>query len=48
MMHGESVYLKVTKFSDTPNLAILVVSLNLVHAKPAKCMVNYLHQFANS
>jgi len=34
-----------TKFSD---LAFLVSPLNLVLAKPAKCMVTWLHEFTNS
>ena len=38
------MYLKVTKFSNILNLAILVFLLNLVHAKPAKCLsINYMN-----
>ena len=40
---SDSIYLKVTKFSDTLNLAILAFSffpLNLVHTKPLKCAAN--------
>ena len=40
-------YLKVTKYSNTLNLAILVLwglSLNVVHAKPVKCMAYSLYQ----
>ena len=46
-IQGTFSYLKVTKFSDILNLASLVIFvflLNLVHAKPAKCMsINYIN-----
>ena len=41
------MYFNVTKFSGTLNLAILtvlVLSLNLVDAKPVKCMADSLYR----